>query len=380
MLLRWLPASSIREPELPEECDMAREPSIQSTNPADDPGSSYEPPAGEEAPRDEAEDRLRPTRLQAVIGQRHVVERMSVLLDAAKKRNEPLPHILLDGPPGLGKTTIATVLPRELGVDVVFANGPALTTPKEVMPYLTNLNQRSVLFIDEIHRLPRVVEEFLYPAIEDFRIDIVIGEGLGARTLSMPLKRFTLIGATTRSGLLSAPMRDRFPIREHLDYYDNNDLQEIITINARKLQMALDPTSAWEIARRSRGTPRIANSLLSWVRDYATSRSNGHVDLEITRKALAMQQIDELGLDRQDRRYLDTLVRVFHGGPTGVDALAATMNLSSDTLSEEVEPFLLRCELIVRTAKGRQATTKGFEHIGATPGSKGPMESQGSLF
>jgi Holliday junction DNA helicase RuvB len=319
----------------------------------------------EQSPK--VDETLRPTRLADVVGQRAVVERLQISLDAAKKRGEPLQHILLDGPPGLGKTTLATVLPKELGVDLVLTSGPALSTPKELMPYLTNLTERSVLFIDEIHRMPRTVEEFIYPAMEDFRIDIVLGEGLGARTISMPLKKFTLIGATTRSGMLSGPMRDRFVIREHLDYYDDDELTQIVTINARKVGLALQPDAAKELARRSRGTPRIANSHLYWVRNYSISRGDGTASLQVVRQALAMQEIDTKGLDRQDRRYLETLMRVFGGGPTGVEALAATMNVPVDTLAEEVEPFLLRCELIVRTPRGRRITPLGFEHIGKKP-------------
>jgi Holliday junction DNA helicase RuvB len=324
------------------------------------------------------QEALRPSKLTDVVGQRAVVERLSISLDAARKRGEALQHILLDGPPGLGKTTLATVLPKELGVDLVLTSGPALSKPGDLMPYLTNLTERAVLFIDEIHRLPRVVEEFIYPAMEDFRVDIVLGEGLGARTLSMPLKRFTLIGATTRSGMLSSPLRDRFVIREHLDYYSDEELTRIVNINARKLSMAISPEAAWELARRSRGTPRIANSYLYWVRNYAISKGDGTADVALVKEALAMQEVDAEGLDRQDRRYLDTLLRVFGGGPAGVEAIAATMNIPVDTLSEEVEPFLLRREFIVRTPRGRRATTKAFEHLGL--GFSGGAAGQGKLF
>lgn len=321
------------------------------------------------------DDSLRPSQLEEVIGQQAVVARLRVSVDAARKKGEALQHLLLDGPPGLGKTTLATVLPKELGVDLVFTSGPALKTPKDVMPYLTNLTERSVLFIDEIHRLPSQVEEFIYPAMEDYRIDIVIGEGLGARTLSMPLKRFTLIGATTRSGQLTAPLRDRFVIREHLDYYTEDELVRILEINARKLGVPMEEDALLELARRSRGTPRVANSHLYWIRNYAISRSDGRATLELVKEALAMQEIDALGLDRQDRRYLTTLIRVFGGGPAGVEALAATMNVPSETLADEVEPFLLRKELIVRTPRGRQATPTAFTHVGMAPGPR-----QGNLF
>lgn len=318
-------------------------------------------PASTSAPP--SDDALRPRRLCDVIGQRAVVERLQVLVDAAKKRGECLKHILFDGPPGLGKTTLANVLPAELGTEIRQASGPSLTRPSEVMPYLTNLSENAVLFIDEIHRLPRAVEEFIYPAMEDFRVDIVLGEGLGARTISMPLKRFTLIGATTRTGMLSAPLRDRFITHEHLDFYEDDELTQIVTINAGKLGLKMDSAAAKELACRSRGTPRIANSFLHWVRDYAESKSDGTVTLEVARQALLMREIDDIGLDRQDRRYLETLIRVFDGGPAGVDALAATMSVSADTLSEEVEPFLLRKELIVRTPRGRRATPRAYEHL-----------------
>lgn len=311
------------------------------------------------------EETLRPTRLQDVIGQRAVIERLRISVDAAQKRNEPLQHLLLDGPPGLGKTTLASVIPKELGVDLVIASGPTLKAPKDALPYLTNLTERSVLFIDEIHRIPAQVEEFIYPAMEDFRVDIVIGQGLGARTVNMPLKRFTLIGATTRSGALTAPLRDRFVIREHLDYYADDELVRILAVNARKLNLPIGEEAMMELARRSRGTPRIANSHLYWIRNYAISRGDGTATLDMVREALAMQEVDGMGLDRQDRRYLETLIRVFSGGPAGVEALAATMNIPSDTLADEVEPYLLRRELIVRTPRGRQATPAGFEHIGA---------------
>ncbi|MBX9656141.1 Holliday junction branch migration DNA helicase RuvB [bacterium] len=311
------------------------------------------------------EETLRPTRLKDVIGQRAVIERLRISVDAAQKRNEPLQHLLLDGPPGLGKTTLASVIPKELGVDLVIASGPTLKAPKDALPYLTNLTERSVLFIDEIHRIPAQVEEFIYPAMEDFRVDIVIGQGLGARTVNMPLKRFTLIGATTRSGALTAPLRDRFVIREHLDYYADDELVRILAVNARKLNLPIGEEAMMELARRSRGTPRIANSHLYWIRNYAISRGDGTATLDMVREALAMQEVDGMGLDRQDRRYLETLIRVFSGGPAGVEALAATMNVPSDTLADEVEPYLLRRELIVRTPRGRQATPAGFEHIGA---------------
>jgi Holliday junction DNA helicase RuvB len=234
----------------------------------------------------------------------------------------------------------------------------------DVMPYLTNAAEGSILFIDEIHRLPRAVEEFIYPVMEDFRVDVVLGEGMSARTINLPLKKFTIIGATTRSGMLSGPLRERFHMHEHLEFYDVEDLARIITVNAVKLKTAVSAEAATELASRSRGTPRIANARLRWVRDFAIARADGQITQAIAREALDMQEIDAEGLDKQDRRYLETLIRVFKGGPTGVEALAATMNVSVDTLRDEVEPYLLRRELVVRTPRGRQACAPAYRHLG----------------
>lgn len=316
-------------------------------------------------PVEEERDRaLRPSRLADVIGQREVIERLQIAISAARVRSEPLGHILFDGPPGLGKTTFATVIPQEMGANLQLANGAGLKAPKDLIPYLTNLDEGSVLFIDEIHRLPKTVEEYLYTAMEDFRIDIVMGEGVSARTLSLPLKPFTLIGATTRAGMLSAPLRDRFQIREHLGFYSLEELTTILQRNAKKLDVAIEMEAAREMSSRSRDTPRIANNRLRWVRDYAQAKGTGAITLDIARQALQMAGIDTLGLDSQDRRYLDTLIRVFSGGPTGLEAIAHTMNVSSDTLEDEVEPFLLRSELMVRTPRGRTATLKAIKHLG----------------
>lgn len=318
-------------------------------------------------PADSWEEKLRPQQLSEIIGQRKVAERLLIVLQAAKKRNEPLPHILFDGPPGLGKTTFATVLHNELGVELNITSGPALDKKMDVMPYLTNATEGSILFIDEIHRLPKTVEEFIYPVMEDFRVDVVLGEGMSARTINLPLKRFTIIGATTRSGMLSAPLRDRFHIHEHLEFYDDEDLARIIAINAIKLKATITDDAALELARRSRGTPRLANARLRWVRDYAIVRADGRITYEIAQAALKMQEIDSEGLDYQDRRFLETLIRVFHGGPTGIEALAATMNVAVDTLKDEVEPYLLRRQFIVRTPRGRRATASAYELLGMTP-------------
>lgn len=307
---------------------------------------------------------LRPRKLSEVIGQRQIVKKLEINVNASRKLKEPLGHILFDGPPGLGKTTFAMVLPNELGTTIQLTSGPALTKPADLLPFLTNLEEGSILFIDEIHRLPRVVEEFIYPAMEDFRVDIVLGEGLNARTISMPLKRFTLIGATTRSGMLSGPLRDRFRMHEHLEFYPVDDLARIVEINARKLNTHLDADAALELARRSRGTPRIANSRLYWVRSFAASESDGRISMKIAHQALDLAEVDTQGLDKQDRRYLETLIGVFDGGPAGVEAIAATMNLPADTLADEVEPFLLREQYVVRTGRGRIATTRAYQHLG----------------
>ena len=315
------------------------------------------------SPDDDFNQNLRPQRMQDMIGQRDVCERLRIAIDAARKRGEALGHVLFDGPPGLGKTTFATCIPHEMGVSVQLASGAVLKAPKDLVPYLTNAEERSVLFIDEIHRLPHAVEEYLYTAMEDFRIDIVLGEGVNARTHNLWLKPFTMIGATTRAGMLSGPLRDRFQIREHLGFYSVDELTTLVLRNARKLSVPVDEDAAGEIAARSRSTPRVANNRLRWVRDYATSRADGHVTLRIAHEALDMAGIDAAGLDSQDRRYLDTLIRVFDGGPAGVDAIAHTMNTAGDTLEDEVEPFLLRTEFVVRTPRGRTATSKAYQHL-----------------
>jgi Holliday junction DNA helicase RuvB len=344
---------------------------------------------GSESGEEDLDRDLRPASIHDMIGQRSVFERLQIAVDAAIKRDEALGHILFDGPPGLGKTTFALALPREMNVPVQLTSGAALQAPKDLIPYLTNASERSVLFIDEIHRLPKAVEEYLYTAMEDFRVDIVHGDGTNARTLNLWLKRFTLIGATTRAGLLSAPLRDRFQIREHLEFYTDEELQRIVRRSASKLGAPIDEHSTVEIAGRSRGTPRVANNLLKWVRDYATSKSDGTIELKLTQAALQMAGIDALGLDRQDRKYLETLIRVFAGGPAGVDALAHTMNTATDTLADEVEPFLLRSELVVRTPRGRVATVNAYRHLqlplpaqttDATAGAIGSGEPQGRLF
>jgi Holliday junction DNA helicase RuvB len=344
---------------------MARERSVTSTTPPD-----------AERQRDAA---LRPRLLAEVIGQISVRERLQIAVAAARKLKDPLGHILFDGPPGLGKTTFATVLPNELGTSIQMTSGPALSKPADLLPFLTNLEEGSILFIDEIHRMPRVVEEFIYPAMEDFRIDIVLGEGVNARTISMNLKRFTLIGATTRGGMLSGPMRDRFKMREHLDYYTVDELTQIVRVNAKKLATEITPGAASEIARRSRGTPRVANARLHWARIFSAATASGPISDDVAKAALDKQEVDPAGLDKNDRRYLETLIDVFAGGPTGVEALAATMNIASDTLSDEIEPYLLREQYIVRTPRGRVVTSKAFAVLGKKV-PKGKDERGSSLF
>jgi holliday junction DNA helicase RuvB len=347
---------------------MVRESIIQGGNLGDDGHDPPRPPGpftGFDPDDSQWDEELRPQRLEDVVGQRKVVERLQILLDATRMRKEPLGHLLFDGPPGIGKTTLATVLPKELGTECQITSGPALSAPKDLLPYLTNAGYGSVLFIDEIHRLPPAVEEFIYPAMEDFRVDICLGEGLNARTINIKLQPFTVIGATTRSGMLTAPLRDRFVNREHLDFYEIDVLTEIVTRNAKKLRTEITPEAAHEIARRSRGTPRKANNLLRWTRDFATVKeAQGRITTAIADRALLMLEVDELGLERQDRRYLETLITVFTGGPAGIQAMAHSMNVAADTLEDEVEPFLLRCGFIQRTPRGRMITAAAYRHLG----------------
>ncbi len=312
---------------------------------------------------EEDDPNLRPSRMADMVGQRDVIERLQIAIEAARQRDEVLGHVLFDGPPGLGKTTFAHCIPSELGVPVDFLSGPSLKAPKDLVPSLTNLRPKQVLFIDEIHRIPKAVEEYMYTAMEDFRIDLILGDGINARTHNFKLRPFTLIGATTRAGMLTGPLRDRFQIREHLDFYSQEDLTEIVCRNAMKLNVEITDEAAAEVALRSRSTPRVANNRLRWVRDFAQSRAAGKITAQVAQDALKMAEIDSLGLDRLDRRYLDTLIRVCLGGPTGIGTIAATMNTVTDTLADEVEPFLLRSELILRTPRGRIATAKAYAHM-----------------
>ena len=302
---------------------------------------------------------LRPRTLQeyGLAGQKAVVESLGIAIEAARARKEPLEHVLLYGPPGLGKTTLAHVLSNEMQATLISSSGPALERQSDLMGILSNLDTGSVFFVDEIHRLPRTVEEFMYSAMEDFSVDFILEKGTHARTIKFPLKRFTLVGATTRSGMLTAPLRDRFGFHYHLDFYSPEELATVVLRSAAILQTPVDPDAAIEIARRSRGTPRIANRLLRRVRDYAQVRSDGTVSLALAHEALAREGVDEQGLNDLDRRYLDTIRDFYNGGPVGIEALAATLNEEKDTLVDVIEPFLLKMGLVTRTPGGRKLGT-----------------------
>jgi Holliday junction DNA helicase RuvB len=302
---------------------------------------------------------LRPRTLEeyGLAGQKTVVENLGIAIEAARRRSDPLEHVLLHGPPGLGKTTLAHVIAHEMEATLIAMSGPALERPGDLMGILTNLETGNVLFVDEIHRLPRAVEEFLYSAMEDFTVDFVIEKGTHARTIKLQLKQFTLVGATTRTGMLSAPLRDRFGLPYHLDFYSPEELSRVVRRSAQLLDTPIDAVGAAEIARRSRGTPRIANRLLKRVRDYAQVRADGAITQKIAAEALAREGVDENGLDQLDRRYLNAIAEYYNGGPVGIEALAATINEEKDTLVDVIEPYLLKMGWVVRAPGGRKIGT-----------------------
>jgi holliday junction DNA helicase RuvB len=321
---------------------------------------------------DVLERALRPRRLDEYIGQEKIRDQLAIFIEATKRRNEALDHVLLFGPPGLGKTTLSHILAHELGVNLRQTSGPVLERPGDLAALLTNLEPRDVLFIDEIHRLAPVVEEILYPALEDFQIDIMIGEGPAARSVKIDLPPFTLVGATTRAGMLTNPLRDRFGIVARLEFYTPAELTRIVTRSAQLLSIAVAPEGALEIARRSRGTPRIANRLLRRVRDYAEVRAGGDVTLAVADQALSMLDVDASGLDVMDRKLLSTVLDKFGGGPVGVDNLAAAIGEERDTIEDVLEPYLIQQGFLQRTSRGRIATALAYRHFGLATPTAGP--------
>jgi Holliday junction DNA helicase RuvB len=307
---------------------------------------------------------LRPTKLGEFLGQKNVVDNLKISLEAAKKRKEPLEHALLSGPPGLGKTSLAHIIAHEMGTKITSTSGPAIQRAGDLVGVLTNLEEGDILFIDEIHRLSKTVEEYIYPAMENFEVDVVMDKGAYARTYKFKLKRFTLIGATTRSGLLTAPLRSRFGIFHHLDFYETEDLVKIVTRSARILNIRIDKDAASEIARRSRGSPRVANRLLRRVRDWVQVKRDGNITLDATGEALKSHNIDKLGLDNIDRKVLSIIHESFGGGPVGIEAIAASLNEERDTIADIVEPFLLKIGLLKRTPRGRSLTEAAYAHMG----------------
>ena len=315
----------------------------------------------------ELEPKLRPATLESYIGQESVKENMRVFIQAAKQRKEALDHVLLYGPPGLGKTTLSNIIANEMDVNIKTTSGPAIERPGDMAAVLNSLNEGDILFIDEIHRLNRMIEEILYPAMEDFVIDIMIGKGPGARSVRLDLPRFTLIGATTRIGLLTAPLRDRFGVVQRLEPYSVENLKIILKRSAAVLQVEMEEGGAEEIARRSRGTPRLANRMLKRVRDFAQVRYDGVITEEVARFALDLLDIDKVGLDQTDRKMLLTMIEKFGGGPVGLDTLAASINEESETIEDVYEPYLLQLGYIQRTRRGRVVTRLGYAHFGMTP-------------
>lgn len=313
---------------------------------------------------------LRPKALKDFVGQKKIKENLRVFMGAAKKRKQPLEHVLLYGPPGLGKTTLANIIASEMGVSIRTTSGPAIERAGDLASILTNLTDNDILFIDEIHRLHRTVEEVLYPAMEDHVLDIIIGKGPSARSLRLDLPHFTIIGATTRVGMLSSPLRDRFDAHYQLDYYEDSDIADIVSRSAKILGVEIDETGVNELAKRSRKTPRIANRLLKRVRDFAEMEGNSKITKNVAEDALARLEIDQYGLDSADRKTLDTIIEHYAGGPVGVNALAASSGLESDTIEEVIEPFLLQIGFITRTPRGRVASKIAYDHLGKTQNSQ----------
>ncbi|GBU15440.1 Holliday junction ATP-dependent DNA helicase RuvB [Polaromonas sp.] len=320
------------------------------------------------SPKEEAIERaLRPKLFDDYVGQAKAREQLEIFIGAAKKRGEALDHVLLFGPPGLGKTTLSHIIAHELGVNMRQTSGPVLEKPKDLAALLTNLEKNDVLFIDEIHRLSPVVEEILYPALEDYQIDIMIGEGPAARSIKLDLQPFTLVGATTRAGMLTNPLRDRFGIVARLEFYTSEELAKIVKRSAGLLKVQTDEEGGFEIARRSRGTPRIANRLLRRVRDYADVKGQGIITLEIANKALAMLDVDPQGFDVMDRKFLEAIIHRFDGGPVGLDNIAASIGEESGTIEDVIEPYLIQQGFLQRTPRGRMATLAAYRHLGVTP-------------
>lgn len=334
-------------------------------------------PEFQEGDEFERDQRLRPIRFDDMVGQEKVKAHLRIAVEAARHRNEAMDHVILHGPPGLGKTTMAYVIAHELGVEIQVTSGPVLERPADLAGILTNLNEKDVLFIDEIHRMNRVVEEHLYSAMEDFTLDIMIDSGPSARSYQIPLEPFTLVGATTRMGLLTAPMRTRFGLLERLDFYSPDELQAIVVRAAGIWGIEIEPDAAREIAHRSRGTARIAGRQLSRSRDYAQARADGMITREVAVKALDLLGVDAKGLDEMDRRLLETLIDKFDGGPVGLNNLGAALSEETDTLEEVYEPYLIQEGLLVRTPRGRQATVRAYVHLGKTPPEDG---AQSALF